>query len=743
MYFIVTVLLVVLLLSVPIRVGAATRTWDGGGADNLWSTCQNWSSDACPVAGDTATFDGTSTKTSFLDSAAAGTIAVLNMNAGYTGTISLGRSFSLTSTFTQASGTIELLGQPLTLQSTVTVSSGTFTAGTGTVALTGGAATIDVANTLTLNNLTINATGGTTKTIASNDTLVVTGTLTLTDGLVSQSTIPAVGTIRAQGSIVQASTFDGGTATIAIDGIENQLFTASSTVTTGLLPKITIQKSSGTLTLSGTVRATSNWTYRSGIIDAATNNATVIFAATLTLSGSHTLRNVRFDGNTSSMTITMPATTTLTVEGTLTMDQTGNAGTITLNTGTFAVQGDISMPDALTHGGTATLLINGAGAQLWTSGAASSAGGMIHLIMSKPSGSTLTLSGLIRTSRNWTYVSGDVDATTHGATVEFFGTNSPVISGSHTLHNIIFNLVSGNLDRWCFVGTSTTLTAAGTLTLTDGQMNGGVVEALDAVSIATTFDGGTGSLLISGGATRTINLPYSGGIPGITVTAPNVTINGPGSGGVVIAGEAGYQQIAGVLSGGSGAMHVLGNFSLEGGIFTAPKTLSVGGAFTYQSGTFSHNGGTVLLSAATDQSLLPPPVLYNLTMNEGLASYWKFDETGGSFAEDSSGMQQTGTFIGSAGTGNGAPPVSFNNDRSLSLDGSASYVTMGTSTFLDYALSGPSSSSVWIKTNITGSLRIVGKSDFGANTTNLFGLAAQRKPRGLAPAMDSAAPRGR
>lgn len=41
----------------PGKALAATRTWDGGGSDNLWSTAANWSSDTAPVNGDTVAFD--------------------------------------------------------------------------------------------------------------------------------------------------------------------------------------------------------------------------------------------------------------------------------------------------------------------------------------------------------------------------------------------------------------------------------------------------------------------------------------------------------------------------------------------------------------------------------------------------------------------------------------------------------------------------------------------------------------
>src|SRR5687767_1896620 len=51
----------------PLKVLAATRTWDGGGADNNWSTCANWSTDTCPVAADNVIFDNTSDKNSTVD----------------------------------------------------------------------------------------------------------------------------------------------------------------------------------------------------------------------------------------------------------------------------------------------------------------------------------------------------------------------------------------------------------------------------------------------------------------------------------------------------------------------------------------------------------------------------------------------------------------------------------------------------------------------------------------------------
>jgi len=71
----------------------ATRTWDNGGGDGLWSTAANWSSNTKPVAGDSVIFDGTSTANCTIDEAI--NVADFNINAGYT--YSAGVSGTITS----------------------------------------------------------------------------------------------------------------------------------------------------------------------------------------------------------------------------------------------------------------------------------------------------------------------------------------------------------------------------------------------------------------------------------------------------------------------------------------------------------------------------------------------------------------------------------------------------------------------------------------------------------------------
>jgi hypothetical protein len=64
---------------------AASITWDGGGANTLWSTTGNWSTDTVPGAGDIAVFDATSTKAVSIPVATS--IGGISISSSYTGVI--------------------------------------------------------------------------------------------------------------------------------------------------------------------------------------------------------------------------------------------------------------------------------------------------------------------------------------------------------------------------------------------------------------------------------------------------------------------------------------------------------------------------------------------------------------------------------------------------------------------------------------------------------------------------------
>ncbi len=69
---------------------AVTRTWDGGGGDNLASTASNWSDDTRPTSGDQVALDGTSTKAMTWDAGVNGlpdTVASWTQTDAYPGTV--------------------------------------------------------------------------------------------------------------------------------------------------------------------------------------------------------------------------------------------------------------------------------------------------------------------------------------------------------------------------------------------------------------------------------------------------------------------------------------------------------------------------------------------------------------------------------------------------------------------------------------------------------------------------------
>ena len=360
----------------------ASKTWDGGGTEgvcgigaaNNWSCATNWSDNIMPASGDTVTFDATSVKDSTIDAGFGGTVTILNINSGYTGIITQARSLTISTTFTQADGTFNGSADTIDLNGTFALSAGTFrsTSGTMYVASTftisgtptfthnSGTVTFDSSSNITLtpltkifNNVTFNKSNNYYVTIADSQTLTIVGTTTLTDGGIRQVTIPASGSIEAEGNIVQASTFDevGATPTVTITGTADQTFTGNATQTVGTLPNININKSSGTLTLAGTIRITGNWTYTAGTIDASTNNSTVVVGYSsnhgdVTITGSHTLYNVIFDTNAGSINLLVSSGTTLTVAGTLTFDNSTTGSTPNITTGTIAAPGDIMAVDS-------------------------------------------------------------------------------------------------------------------------------------------------------------------------------------------------------------------------------------------------------------------------------------------------------------------------------------------------------------------------------------------------------------
>ncbi len=265
-----------------------TRTWDGGGTDgtcggagtaNNWSCAANWSGDTAPTASDIATFDGTSTKNATINANIS--VAGIDINTGYTGTITQSGSYTVTvgtSHYNQADGIFAGGSGTIDINGTFTLSNGTFTSTSGTLevgravstdetifALSGGTFnhndgtinfapdstdyygktyTVDVLTSITLYNVIVTAVRGqetsSILTLASGDAIIVANNFTHADGLL-------VGAWEVQGNVVIGAGADGGeTLTMTGAGAKTYAYSAG-----GLGPYLRINNASAVVTPAG------------------------------------------------------------------------------------------------------------------------------------------------------------------------------------------------------------------------------------------------------------------------------------------------------------------------------------------------------------------------------------------------------------------------------------------------------------------------------------------------------------
>lgn len=145
---------VLFLALLPLTAFAATRTWDGGGADTNWSTAGNWSSDTLPVAGDTVLFDGTGKKDATVNGSFSGTVGDLQITSSYTGTVTVTRALTVHDVFLSG-GTLAITnGSTVNVHGSWINEGATLTNGTGgTVLLTGSGTNYILKESGTFNNL--------------------------------------------------------------------------------------------------------------------------------------------------------------------------------------------------------------------------------------------------------------------------------------------------------------------------------------------------------------------------------------------------------------------------------------------------------------------------------------------------------------------------------------------------------------------------------------------------------------
>ena len=149
----------------------------------------------------------------------------------------------------KATGTLNMFNN-INVRASWTYIQGTLVPGTSTLVTT---VNPTITGSHTLANVNFYARGNNrTVTIAGGTTLTTTGTLTIAGNGTNNLTLNG-GDVHAQGDIVitNAGTGGGGTATITMNGAGAQALTGPATAGEGKLPNLTVDKSTGTATLTG------------------------------------------------------------------------------------------------------------------------------------------------------------------------------------------------------------------------------------------------------------------------------------------------------------------------------------------------------------------------------------------------------------------------------------------------------------------------------------------------------------
>lgn len=127
------------------------------------------------------------------------------------------------------------------------------------------------------------------------------------------------------------------------------------------------------------------------------------------------------------------------------------------------------------------------------------------------------------------------------------------------------------------------------------------------------------------------------------------------------------------------------------------------------------------------------PAFATQTSADSLSAYWKFDETSGTSAVDSSGELNTGTNSGST-ISTDVPTTTYTNARSLLFDGVRDTVTIPSSSSLNIGANN-FTTMAWVKGNdMSASDIIFGKSNGGGASTSygfLFGIFSGSYPAAI------------
>ncbi len=207
-----------------------------------------------------------------------------------------------------------------------------------------------------------------------------------------------------------------------------------------------------------------------------------------------------------------------------------------------------------------------------------------------------------------------------------------VTGNANSTINANGNLVLNDLDldvtsdtRRIAIGAGDTVTLNGHLHLINGLFNGGYLSPAGTFAMESTFDGGTGELLVT--AATTINLPASDNMIGFALSHPSAVINTPAGDSITFAGS--IEVNNGTFNSSNSKVVLEGSLILNGGLFNATTdTMVFATRYCYfYGGTFNHNNGTVWTEYTGQNFSIYPetkPLFYNFVINQSNPSRPRF-----------------------------------------------------------------------------------------------------------------------
>ncbi|HEX4794526.1 MAG TPA: FG-GAP-like repeat-containing protein [Humisphaera sp.] len=346
--------------------GGSTFIWTGAGTNNNWSNAANWNMHTIPGLGATVIFNATSSKDAIVDAAFAGTVGVLQINSGYTGTVSLSRNLTLTGSFAESAGTFSEGTYSLFDAGDFTKVGGTFNAGKGAVVMNGTAANQNISATdVNFYNFTL---ANSAHSLNVTGTLTVNGTFTWlrTAGWILGPNASGNAAIECRGDIDNQNHGNTGTPYFTLDGAANQTIKDTSGVLNysgyagGDFRRLVINKTGGAVILAcdpviynglsllkGSVSSGGNWWF--------VGNESIATAAGLNLGNLTLAANIAAGELGTGLQVaslnlnghTLVAPSTLYISGNF--NAGGTASVFSANSGTVVFDG--SSAQQLTSGG--------------------------------------------------------------------------------------------------------------------------------------------------------------------------------------------------------------------------------------------------------------------------------------------------------------------------------------------------------------------------------------------------------